>query len=66
MIVLRNEKTGEEIGAYRFPDKKKPCLCVQEGGAITVFGTFNSDGAADDFMNELAKFFGVKEKEKKT
>ena len=66
MIVLRNEKTGEVIGAYRFPDRKKPCLCVQEGGSITVFGTFNSDGAAEDFMNELAEFFGVKRTEGET
>lgn len=63
MIVLRNEETGEAIGAYHFPDRKKPCLCVRKGGSITVYGTFNNDKAADNFMNELAKFFGVKEKE---
>jgi hypothetical protein len=63
MIVLRHEETGEAIGAYRFPDRKKPCLCVRKGGSIRVYGTFNNDGAADDFMNVLAEFFGVKEKE---
>lgn len=27
---------GLKIGAYLFPDRKKPCLGVQQGNEITV------------------------------
>lgn len=29
-----------KIGAYRFPDRKKPCLCVEKGNVCTVYGSF--------------------------
>lgn len=29
-----------KIGAYRFPDRKKPCLCVVKGNECTVYGSF--------------------------
>lgn len=29
-----------KIGAYRFPDRKKPCLCVEKGNTCTVYGSF--------------------------
>ena len=48
------------IGAFKFPDRKKPCLCVRKGNEIVVYGTFNSDEVANDFMNELGKFLGAK------
>lgn len=41
-----------KIGAYRFPDRKKPCLCVEKGNTCTVYGSFNElaalVGARDD------------------
>lgn len=43
------------IGAYTFPDRKLPCLCVQRGNEATVYGTFRNVEAADLFMLELAK-----------
>lgn len=55
---------GTDIGAYRFPDRKKICLCIKKGSSIMVYGTFNSPELADEFMDELAEFVGaVKEGE---
>lgn len=50
-----------KIGAYMFPDRKRPSLCIQKGNVITVYGTFNGIEQADNFMNELADFLGAKE-----
>lgn len=52
-----------KIGAYKFADRKKPCLCVEKGNEVTVYGTFNSESAADEFMNELAEFLGAEKEE---
>ena len=57
---------GLKIGAYLFPDRKKPCLGVQQGNEITVYGTFTSIEAADRFMVELAKLVGAVEEGSKT
>lgn len=48
-----------KIGAYMFPDRKRPCLCVQRGNEVTICGTFHSIKAADLFMSELAKLVGA-------
>lgn len=29
-----------KIGAYRFPDRKKPCLCVEKGNVCTVYDPY--------------------------
>lgn len=47
------------IGAFKFKDRKKPCLCVQKGNEIVIYGTFNNDNAATKFMNELGKLVGA-------
>ena len=52
-----------KIGAYMFPDRKKPCLCIQEGNKIIAYGTFNSIESADNFMNALADFLGAKKED---
>lgn len=39
-----------KIGAYRFPDRKKPCLCVEKGNACTVYGSFIDLDRANEFM----------------
>ena len=49
-----------KIGAYMFRDRKKPCICVQKGNKITIYGTFNSIESADKFMDELAEFLRAK------
>lgn len=38
-----------KIGAYRFPDRKKPCLCVEKGNTCTVYGSF-IDTDRDSFI----------------
>lgn len=48
-----------KIGAYMFPDRKKPCLCVQKDNEVTVYGTFRDIESADMFMNELGKMLGA-------
>ena len=47
------------IGAYKFADRKRPCLCVREGGSIVVYGTFNNDSSAEEFMEKLGEFLGA-------
>ena len=55
--VLTDGKT--KIGAYRFPDRKKPCLCIEEGNRIVVYGHFNTFEGADEFMNRLGKLISL-------
>lgn len=57
-VITNSEDT--KIGAYMFRDRKKPCICVQKGNQIMVYGTFNNIESADNFMNELAEFLGAK------
>ena len=51
--VLTDGKT--KIGAYTLPDRKKPALCIEEGNAIKVYGYFQSEEQADEFMTTLGK-----------
>lgn len=55
--VLTNGKLN--IGAYMFPDRKKPCLVVEEGNVCVVYGHFNSIEGADEFMRILGKMVGA-------
>mgnify|MGYP006879537798 CR=1 FL=1 len=48
-----------KIGAYRFPDRKKPCLCVEKGNECTVYGSFIDVDRANEFMSELATLVGA-------
>ena len=57
MKVLTNGKIN--IGAYLFPDRKKPSLCIEQGAEIVVYGHFNSIEQADEFMDKLAELCGV-------
>ena len=61
--VITN-KNDVSIGVYKFPDRKKPCLCIRKGNEITVYGTFTNDELAEDFMDEVAEFFGITRKVK--
>lgn len=56
--ILTNGKI--KIGAYRFSDRKRPALCVEEGNRITVYGYFSSFEGADKFMDKLAELVGAK------
>ena len=47
------------IGAFKFQDRKKICLCVEKGNVCTVYGTFNNEDSANEFMDELGKFLNA-------
>ena len=55
--VITNKKIS--IGAYLFPYRKKPSLCIKQGSKIVVYGHFNSIEQADEFMDKLAELCGV-------
>lgn len=57
MIITKGKIS---IGAYTFPDRKKPMLGIDNGhGEIRCYGSFRSEESADKFMIELAKFVGA-------
>lgn len=47
------------IGAMKFPDKKRPALCIVEGSTAQVYGYFNNDECAMLFMQKLGELLGV-------
>ena len=61
--VIFDKGSDTAFGFYKFADRKKPCLCVRKKGSITVYGIFNNDNAAGEFMQEVAEFFGITQKE---
>ena len=61
--VLTDGKTS--IGAFMFPDRKRPAICVQENGTIKVYGYFNTKEGATEFVNRLGEFVGAVMKEDK-
>ena len=56
--VLTDGKT--KIGAYKFSDRKRPALCIEEENSITVYGYFHNKEEANEFMNKLGKLVGAK------
>lgn len=57
MKVLKKNKV--EIGAFRVPTRRKPALGVQVDNFCSVYGYFQNEKAADEFMEQLAKFVGA-------
>ena len=53
-----------KLGAYRFHDRKKIALCVEEGNEIVVCGYFTRLENAEYFMGKLAECVGVEEEKK--
>lgn len=47
------------IGAYMFPDRKLPMLCVEKGNECRVYGRFYSIESADKFMDILGEMVGA-------
>lgn len=41
----------------KFPDRKKPSLCVQEGNVCTVVASFNSEAGAEYFKEKALQMF---------
>lgn len=52
-----------QIGAFRIPGRKKICLCIDKGTMLKVYGCFQSEQKADEFMLELGKFVGARTEE---
>lgn len=58
--MIRKLTDGEiSIGAFNFPDRKKPCLCIEEGNQCVIYGHFNSQDAANEFMIRLGHMVGA-------
>ena len=64
--VIKNTVSDTKIGVYQFTDKKKPRLCIVKGGEIISYAIFNSMESAEEFMDEVAAFFGVTYKDGET
>lgn len=60
--VLTNGKM--KIGAYRFPDRKRPALCVEVGNSVVVYGYFNTIEGANEFMDKVAELLGLEVEDK--
>lgn len=45
-----------KIGACKLPDRKKPCLYIEIGNEVVVYGTFQNGERAKQFMDKLAQF----------
>lgn len=54
--ILTKSGCTTRIGVWRFPDRKRPCLCIEKGNEVTIYGTFTSENAARLFMKELGEF----------
>lgn len=49
-----------KIGAENWsPLRKKPVLAVTKGNCATKYASFNSEKAAEEFMNILCAFIGI-------
>ena len=62
MITWKDKDVS--IGAMKFPDRKRPALCIVEGSTARVYGYFNNNECATLFMQKLAELLGVKKIDK--
>ncbi len=49
------------ISAEKFPDKKRPAICITKGNFCTVYGYFKNEIEADLFIEELGILIGAKQ-----
>ena len=52
-MQIKFEKSNTVISAERFPDKKRPALCITKGNEVRVYGYFHDKECADKFMSIL-------------
>lgn len=57
--VLTNGKI--KIGAYRFSDRKRIAICVEEGSRIDICRYFTSEDNANFLMDKLGELVGIVE-----
>lgn len=64
-MVLKNTRTGVQIGVAHLPNRKKPCLVVdtsegwtqhQKAPCVKKYASFDNVFAAEQFMQILAEF----------
>ena len=58
---LRWDNEDIEIGAFEFPDRKKPILGIQKGNQCVVYGHFIDKERADEFINRLGELLHVRD-----
>ena len=58
MLVAADESV--KAGAYRLPGRKRPALCIEQNGVIRIYGTFQDDDAANEFMDRLGELVGAR------
>lgn len=57
------KKWNTIIGAFEFPDRRKPMLGIKIGNDVICYGSFRSKKSANDFMSALAEFVGAEPEE---
>ena len=63
--MLNTIQFGDDIriGAYTFPDRKKPYIAIHDlkTNSIHGFGQFYNEEYATEFMNILSKYIGAEQ-----
>ena len=52
-MQIKFKKSNTVISAERFPDKKRPALCITKGAEMRVYGYFQDKECADEFISTL-------------
>lgn len=52
-----------KIGAMMLPGRKKPCLCIEEGNKVVIYGHFNTESGASEFIDRLGTMVGAEVEE---
>ena len=52
---------GVEVCSMKFPDRKKPMICIVNGARSCAYGSFISEAHARDFMHLLANLVNAKD-----
>ena len=59
---MQLQKGEITIGAFHFPDRKKPHIAVKTKRGIFCYGQFSDEESAEEFMKILADFCGAVER----
>lgn len=52
-------KGDTRIGYHLLPERKKPVFGITKGNIFCGYGQFHDEESAEEFMDELVKFFNV-------
>lgn len=62
MAKLGIENNGVFIGAMSLPNRKKPCLVIEEGNEINIIGSFINTSSIDMFEKALKTLLSHEDK----